>query len=675
MKLLTEITLIVFLIFFGILTASAQVSPEEHAKHHPDQAAQDPSNSDTMGGGGGMGGMMGGGGMGGMMGGGDGKKGGMMGGGGMGGMMEKMGAPKPKDLYPTLMDLPDLPPTKRLEVEQQAGERMGSGVTLMNKGLDELMQAASRENYAEMQAGTERLREGLTRFESGLAAKRALVEGKAPRNVALNWFKRDMNLLPLAGANGIHSGLGFFHWFSMALLVGFAVAMIAMYFFKMRRAHALLQRIADSGPMTAAATNAQQPATTTDDPVVTEKTAVAPGKPAASAEKRTTASCCGDSEDACPSEEVGSSDPSISKGLLPIATRKLCRLRVARIYQETADVKTFRLVACHGGGVPFSYLPGQFLTLTLPTDDKPIKRSYTISSSPTQGYYCEITVKREEHGAGSRYLTDKVKEGDTLEVKAPSGKFVFTGKEADSVVLIAGGVGITPMMSITRALTDMGWHGDIFFLATCRGPEHLIFKSELERLTERHPNLHVFIALSRIEKDIKGYHRGRFTKDLFAEWLPDIGSKWVHLCGAPPMMDSVKQMLAELDVPAENIHLENFGSQQKPHIKAAEREKATAPEKAKVNKEEPEARAKVTFQRSNKSAELLPDESILEAAERLDVNIDYSCRTGSCGECIVKLLSGTVTMEEDDGLEADDKAADMILACQAKSTDNCVVDA
>jgi hypothetical protein len=165
-------------------------------------------------------------------------------GGGMAGMMEKMGAPKPKDFYPTLMDLPDLPLTKRLEVEQQAGERMQSGVAMMNESLDYLLQATEQQNYTAMQTGTANLREGLARFESGLAAQRALAEGKAPRNVALTWFKRDMNLLPLPGAEPrTLLGVTPFHLFTMALLVAFALAMVAMYFFKMRRAAALFGRI------------------------------------------------------------------------------------------------------------------------------------------------------------------------------------------------------------------------------------------------------------------------------------------------------------------------------------------------------------------------------------------------------------------------------------------------
>jgi ferredoxin len=134
------------------------------------------------------------------------------------------------------------------------------------------------------------------------------------------------------------------------------------------------------------------------------------------------------------------------------------------------------------------------------------------------------------------------------------------------------------------------------------------------------------------------------------------------------MMDAVKQMLAELGVPGEKVHTENFGSQQKPLARAAEREKAhivTPAEKVVT----------VTFQTSDLSTELLTDETVLEASERVDVNIDYSCRAGSCGVCKVKLLSGAVTMEVEDGLDPEDQAAGMILACQAKSTSNVAVDA
>ncbi len=649
-----------------------KISPEDHKKHHPQPGFSEsvglpgPTKLPGPSAGGPSGGMMGG------------------GGGGMGKMMEKMGAPKPKALYPTLMSLPDLPLEKRAEVQQQAHERMQQGTVLMGEGLKSLSQSASTNDFLAMQESTRKLHEGLSQFESGLAAHRALAEGTSPRNVALQWFKQEMNLLSPWDDNRAHgiAGLSWFHFYVMLLLIGFAVAMLFLYFFKMRRAAALLKRLAeDSGPANPPPAAAPKKPATTVPVEVTPSGGRSPSPDLQTTSLNTPASqetkspatafaeCCDDSADVCATEEDGSTErPDISKGLLPIAKKKLCRLRVSHIYRETVDVKTFRLVACHGGGIPFNYLPGQFLTLTMPTGDKPIRRSYTISSSPTQGYYCEITVKREEQGAGSRYLHDAVKEGDTLEVQAPNGKFVFTGKEADSVVLISGGVGITPMMSITRALTDMGWTGGIYFIAACRDPEYLIFVSELKQLQQRHPNLHVFVAMSRLEQDVPGYHRGRLSKDRFAEWVPDIASKWIHLCGAPVMMDAVKQMLAELGVPKEKVHTENFGSQQKPQARAAEREKApiaTPTEKAET----------VTFQTSDVSTELLPDETILEASERVDVTIDYSCRAGSCGVCKVKLLSGAVTMKVEDGLDPEDNVAGIVLACQAKATGNVTVDA
>lgn len=625
--------------------ASAQMSPEEHASHHPEPAGRNGGDK-------GEGGMMGGG-MGNMM----------------EGMMEKMGAPKPKEMYPRLMDLPDLPMEERAAIEQEAHQRMIDGTKLLSEGLDELAYAAPTDDFAAMQEATAKMREGLAQFESGLAAHRAIAEGKAPRNVASQWFKREMNLLPPAGAEPKDFrlwGMTPFHTAVMVVLVLFAAAMIAMYFFKMRRASALLEKLAAAEPASGTPAAAVSSVTSVPSASATDITPSAASKDVN--RPPTDADCCEDSEEACPSDEEATDRPDISTGLLPIRKKKLCRLRVARIDQETPDVKTFRLVACHGGGIPFSYLPGQFLTLTLPVDEKPIRRSYTMSSSPTQGYYCEISVKREEHGAGSRYLHDQVKVGDTIEVQAPSGKFFFTGNEADSIVLIAGGVGITPMMSITRALTDMAWDGDIYFIVACHDPEHFIFETKMMRLQERHPNLHVFAAMSRIERDIDGYRKGRLSRDLLAEWVPEIASRRIHICGPTAMMDATKKMLAELDVPADSIYTENFGGEQKPQVRAEQRAKV-------ANTDIAETGGTVIFSKSDKSTHLQPDETVLEASERVGVDIDYSCRTGMCGVCIVKLLSGKVSMEVEDGLESGDKAAGMILACQAKSTGDVAVDA
>lgn len=114
---------------------------------------------------------------------------------GMSGMMKNIGTPS-KELYPSLMSLPTLSPEKRLEIQQKAHQRITSGIALMKGGLNELLLASSTNNYAKMQEALEKLREGIAQYESALAALRALSEGKNPSDIALQWFKREMNLLP-----------------------------------------------------------------------------------------------------------------------------------------------------------------------------------------------------------------------------------------------------------------------------------------------------------------------------------------------------------------------------------------------------------------------------------------------------------------------------------------------
>jgi ferredoxin-NADP reductase len=349
-------------------------------------------------------------------------------------------------------------------------------------------------------------------------------------------------------------------------------------------------------------------------------------------------------------------------------------LRVGRIFQETPDVKTFRLMNPLGGVLPFSYLPGQFLTVAVLINSKPVKRSYTIASSPTQHDYVEITVKHEEGGEVSGHLHTHVQEGDLLESSGPSGSFIFTGRECKCILLIGGGVGITPLISVIRYLTDRSWPGDIFLVYSCHTPRDIIFREELDYLQRRHPNLRVIITVSQPEgADWKG-PTGRLTKEFIAQSVPDLASRYVHLCGSVPLMEVVKRMLAELGVPPERVKTEAFG-------RALGKPELTRPPvglPAGAGAEAGAARVAlptVTFSLSDKSAPLPPDKPILDVADEIGVEIDNSCRVGTCGTCRVKLLSGQVTMAVQDGLEPGDKEKNIILACQAKSTGNVVVEA
>ena len=183
-------------------------------------------------------------------------------------------------------------------------------------------------------------------------------------------------------------------------------------------------------------------------------------------------------------------------------------------------------------------------------DGKKVNRTYTIASSPARPDYCEITIKREENGLASRHLHDTLREGDLLNVSAPAGRFTFDGTQSNSIVLIAGGVGITPLMSILRYLTDQSWKGDIHFLYCAKSPQDIIFHQELDDLQRRFPNLHLQITLTRAEGTDWAGRKGRITGEFLRQTIPDLAGRPVYICGPASMMEPTIQMLRELGVPA-----------------------------------------------------------------------------------------------------------------------------
>ena len=583
-------------------SATAQ-SASEHASHHPNQASSGAPAA---------------------------------GGGGMGGMMDDMmGGPKTKAFYPSLMQLPGLSSQTRAQVEAAAHERMKSGVALMDGGLRRLSEAVASNDFVAMEDASDETREGLAQFESGVAAHRALAEGTEPRQVALDWFKRNLNVAVNAEppAHGPF-GLSTFHFLVMVLLTAFAVTMLAMYFVKMRRAAALLARLTEPGSGSGS-----------PPPVVGTTGSASPTPPSAVATGASTA----------PHRWTGT-------------------LEVASIINETPNVKTFRLVDPSRAPLSFTFLPGQFLNLAVAIDGKTVRRSYTIASSPTEREWLELTIKREDQGIVSRYLHDELRVGSRFEVTVPLGSFTFTGDEADSIVLIGAGVGITPMMSAVRYLTTRAWTGDIFLLVCSRTPADIIYRKEVEALTARYANLHVVFTVSRPEGTDWSGVSGRITKELIERSVPDIRRRRVHICGPVAMMEDTKGILLELGARPELIRTENFAPA-KPHpLPDVERMVPPLPKRV-GSPSTPALSSTISFTRSKKTAPLLPNVSVLEVAEAIGVDMPSSCRVGTCGICITRLVAGSVTMEVDEGLDPSEKAAGFILACQAKSTGSIQVEA
>ena len=348
----------------------------------------------------------------------------------------------------------------------------------------------------------------------------------------------------------------------------------------------------------------------------------------------------------------------------PLTAKWLGRLRVESIVNETPSVRTFRLRAPGDGPLPFTFIPGQFLNVAFGIGGARMNRSYSISSSPNERDYVELTVKREPRGAVSRHIVDLLKVGDEIEAGGPVGKFTFNGTEADSIVLLSAGVGITPMTCIARYLTEQSWPGDIFFIYSCRTEDDFIFQKALAELEQRNPKLHVVVTMTRAGPDWKG-QRGRLTKELLTGAVSELAKRRVHVCGPPTMMDATKALLAEIGVTPDNLKSEQFGAVKPAPAAPGTTAKPTAAATGPL----------VTFSTNNKSANIHAGQTILELSEELGIGIENSCRVGTCGICKVKMTSGEVDQEVQDALDDDDKKNGLILACQAKPRAEVTVEA
>ncbi|WP_287296515.1 2Fe-2S iron-sulfur cluster-binding protein [Moorena sp. SIO2C4] len=364
-------------------------------------------------------------------------------------------------------------------------------------------------------------------------------------------------------------------------------------------------------------------------------------------------------------------------------------VRCVQVINETDDVKTFRFVA--EPPILFSYKPGQFVTLDLEIDGKPVKRSYSISSAPSRPHTLEITVKRVPApadapdvpaGLVSNWLHDNIKVGSEVRLNGPMGKFTCADHRADKLLFISAGSGITPIMSMSKWLCDTGADVDVVFVHSARSPQDIIFHQKLQLMAALHPNFKLAITTTRPELDQawSGY-TGRLNEAMLAEMAADFRDRIVYVCGPNPFMAGVKEMLAGLDFPMENYHEESFGGKKPSKKKAA----ATTPEPVKgedrprlhlVESPSTSNEPTVVFAESGKEVTCDAEDVILDVAEQEGVPLPSGCRMGACGACKRKLIEGKVEYDEQpDALEEDERQQGMILTCVARPVGRVVVSA
>lgn len=326
------------------------------------------------------------------------------------------------------------------------------------------------------------------------------------------------------------------------------------------------------------------------------------------------------------------------------ASRRAWRpLRITRIEQESTTVRSFHLEPADGTGAA-TFKAGQHLPIRvlLPGCKTPALRTYTVSSAPSDAGY-RISVKRQ--GAVSSHLHDAFSVGDLIEARAPAGEFTVDAALRRPVVLLSGGVGITPMLAMLRHIVYEGQRTrhtrPTWFIHGSRNRAEQAFDAELRQLAASAQGaVRIVQALSDPEPDLVAgtddRHHGHIDAGLLKRVLP-FDDHDFYLCGPPAFMQSLYDQLRDLNVADARIHAEAFGpSRLQRRLDGGATPEALAPVATEA--------VQVIFARSAKEARWTPaGGSLLELAESRGLAPEFSCRGGSCGTCRTAVVEGQVT--------------------------------
>lgn len=366
-------------------------------------------------------------------------------------------------------------------------------------------------------------------------------------------------------------------------------------------------------------------------------------------------------------------------------------LRVIDKVRESSVITSFHLKPVDPATwKPF--LPGQFLVVRVPAQaagGRAVPRSYSVSSSPGREGHYRITVKREAapspgvaDGVGSCWLHDHINIGDMIEASGPRGEFHLDAASPRPVVLLSGGVGLTPLVSMLHALK--GTSRPVYFIHACdHGGVHAL-RNEVLYLAGSRAGIHVHFCYrfpTEADHALRLHQsEGVLTAELLARLLPR-GDLDYYLCGPPPFMKAVYGLLRTGGVPKARIAYEFFGPATVLE-EDVERHVATViPSAVPSLPSGPPATAadaaaavapSVEFRRAGKRVDWTDTaHSLLDLAEEQGLRPDFSCRSGVCGTCKTRVLSGDVSYFEE---PLDPVEAGHALICCARPKGHVVLD-
>jgi ferredoxin-NADP reductase len=311
-------------------------------------------------------------------------------------------------------------------------------------------------------------------------------------------------------------------------------------------------------------------------------------------------------------------EASLAK-LDPTLSLRHIRARVVAVRPETHDVNTYVL---RPNGRFGSFRAGAYVTLHLTIAGQRVDRNYSLSSAPGDDGLVSITIKRVPGGLVSNHLADTVRKGSVLELSAPTGKFLLPAQVPDKLLLISAGSGITPVMSILRALLASRAATQISFLHFARSPQDVIFHDELARIAARHDNVKLTLCVERADSTWSGAE-GLFSPCLLERVEPDFRTLETYLCGPGGFMKAVMQTLEGKDADLAKLHYERF---------SLDFDVSAFLEQSQL----------VRFVKTGVESLSTGPLTILDQAEKHGVRLPSSCRMGVCGTCRTTKLKGVV---------------------------------
>ncbi|MFJ7207381.1 2Fe-2S iron-sulfur cluster-binding protein [Streptomyces sp. NPDC098789] len=317
-------------------------------------------------------------------------------------------------------------------------------------------------------------------------------------------------------------------------------------------------------------------------------------------------------------------------------------LRVVERVQETPDAVSLVLEARGRGAVP--YRPGQFLTLRVPGGGA---RCYSLAGSPYTGEPLRITVKKVPGGLGSAWVCEQLAPGDEVRALPPAGSFTPADLDRE-LLLVAGGSGITPLLSIAKSALAVG-RERVTLLYANRDPESVALAGELRELVAAHPGR---LAVVHWLECLQGLP----TADRLAPLVAPYPAAEAYLCGPAPLMDAAEAALRAGGDGARGIHRERYFSLSG-DVFAEQR-----PLRAGSG---PGAIAEVDLDGVTHAVDWAPDAPLLDALLAAGVPAPYSCREGACSACCCRVVEGEVKMVRNEVLDEADLAEGYVLACQA----------